>query len=387
MIKNEKNSHINRMLQVAFLFMIAFAYQCKSSEVKKEDGWVEATGRAAIVDDRLGRAKDDATMDAKREAVAIKLGTLIKGTSHSVDNIMQESSIKSQTEGFIEKYEVIKALPISKWEYEVRIRALVKEGKLKESIESLLENVGHPRIMVVATETMNGKATAMDTRAGAVVESSLTRSGYPMVDKAISEKIISRNRALIRSSISNPQRIRSIVADSGAEVFILVDSKIKNAGLLEGTKMNSMQAVITVKAVDITSGRILSSEVGDGAYPHVSPETGASRSVKKAWAKIQNPFEDTILKKWQPNRTQMIAVTIVGLDYDGVKEFRSLLLELRGVKNVYRRGVTGNQSRLDVSFQGTSFILLDRITDNPKGFTVRQKDVKQSSMVLEVRKK
>ncbi len=369
--------------------LIVLSSACKSGDKKTEEGsdWVTATGRAPIVDNRLGRAKDDALADAKKEAVAIKIGTLVSGTTKTVDNIMENSSIKSQTEGFIETYRIVHARPISDYEYEVKIQAKVKEGKLKESIASLAETAGYPRIMAIGKEDYLSSPAEGQTRASVVVEASMSNAGFPMVDKSTMEKIIAKNRAILRSSFQNGDKMKVLGADSGAEVMILISSTLTDGGVMEGSAMHSMRADLEIKAVDLNNGRILSAQTSTAAYPHLNPGTGANKALERAWQKIQDPFQNAILKGWEPNQSQLIVVTIAGLDYNAVKDFRNLLLELRGVKDVYRRGVTGDSAVLDVQFQGNSFELLDRIMDASAGYEIQSKDVKKSSMVLQIRKK
>jgi len=369
--------------------LIVLLSACKSGDKKTEAGsdWVTATGRAPIVDNRLGRAKDDALADAKKEAVATKIGTLISGTTKTVDNIMESSSIKSQTDGFIETYRIVHAHPISDYEYEVKIQAKVKEGKLKESIASLAETAGYPRIMAIGKENYLSSQAEGQTRASVVVEASMSNAGFTMVDKSTMENIIAKNRAILRSSFQNGDKMKELGADSGAEVMILISSTLTDGGVMEGTAMHSMRADLEIKAVDLNNGRILSSQTSTAAYPHLNPGTGANKAIERAWKKIQDPFQNAILKGWEPNQSQMIAVTISGLDYNAVKDFRNLLLELRGVKDVYRRGVTGDSAVLDVQFQGNSFELLDRIMDASNGYEIQSKDVKKTSMVLQIRKK
>jgi len=118
---------------------------------------VEAEGMAPLIKD--GEARKSAIHDAMQSALGLVVGVYVSQESLVSKAVLIDESIKSQTEGYIEKYEVIKEWQDDKF-YHVRIRAHVRKEDLAAKlsrIENEAEKLGNPVIAFQITEKLDGK--------------------------------------------------------------------------------------------------------------------------------------------------------------------------------------------------------------------------------------
>lgn len=391
--KKMNSSFPKRQFHLVEIVMLIAAIGCASG-VKKTDSqkknWTESLGVGTIYNGEIGKAKDDALDDAKRNAVKQVIGTVISGRTDIANGEFLSSTLIAKTQGFIETFKILGSKAISQNEYQVKILAKVNRAKIEKSISEVISNMGKPRFMVILEENFIGKKI-LSTRsnAGVAIESVFSQKGFPMVDKSTVEKILAKNKRKIARLIGgNARAAKELGVDAGAEIILIGTSTVKKSMKIAGTSMFSVQADVNLKAVDVATGKILSAQLGHGAYPHINPQSGGIEALKKAVKKISKPMINEIIKKWDPNRAQTIALLVTGLNYTGVKKFRSELLSLiRGVKAVNRKGSVGRASKLEVEFAGSAFDLTDRITETSLSFNVKVGEVKRTSVNMHLTKK
>lgn len=114
---------------------------------------VEATGMAPLTSD-IKAAKESSLSDALKNALHLVVGVYISGESMVSKSILIDDEITSKTEGYIEKYEVIKEYTEDNF-YKVKIKAYVRKediaNKLKK-IENEVEKIGSPVVYISLTD-------------------------------------------------------------------------------------------------------------------------------------------------------------------------------------------------------------------------------------------
>ena len=339
------------------------------NEVKTEtgEGWVTGEGIGTIVDNEVGKAKDDALNDAKRDAVKKALGTLIKSRTEIDSGVFQSSELTAKTEGLIETYKIIDSSAISKYEYSMTIRAKVSKARLEEALEDMISQQARPIMMVIVNETLFGSPnTATQSIAGTAVETEFTGKGFPLVDKAVFQKVRQTQHAKISRALKGDNAAaREIGAMGGAEIVLLGESNIASAGtVMEGSRMISIQSDISIRVIESTTGALLTAAQEHAAYPHINEQTGAVEATKKAVEILSKKLIQGIASKWKTGKLNVIDVAISGANYEQTKKIRSELLEkIRGVKAVHRKENEGKLSLLQVEFEGDSFTFADRVVD------------------------
>ncbi|HRP70540.1 MAG TPA: hypothetical protein PLY93_13510, partial [Turneriella sp.] len=211
------------ILPIVCLALNTFA--CKSASEKYEatatdnrvrvtDDWVKATGVAAIRDGNMGLAKD-----AKRVAVQEVLGSMISARSEMQNFQLISQKVTSQSEGMIEKFEVLSASAVSAVEYQVKIRAKVSTALIDKTIEETVSAQGKPRMMVLIDETIEGEADNNKT-ARSAIEGEFSNQGFPMVDPDTVEKLIAKNKKKIAQALDgNNTAATELGVDAGAEII------------------------------------------------------------------------------------------------------------------------------------------------------------------------
>lgn len=354
----------------------------KTTGQESGEGWVTGEGIGTINDNEIGKAKDDALNDAKRDAVKKVLGTMIKSHTEIDSGVFQSSELTSKTEGLIETYRILDAKAISKYEYQMTIRAKVSKAKLEEAIEDMISQQARPIMMVIVNENVFGaKNTAAQNIAGTSIESTFTSKGFPLVDRAAFEKVRKAQAAKFAQALSGDNNAaKEIGSLGGAEIVLVGESTITSAGVvMEGSKMQSIQSDVSIRVIETTTGAILTAAQEHAAYPHINAQSGAVEATKKAVAKLSQKLIAEIGKKWKTGKLTIIDVSITGANYEQSKKIRSELLEkVRGVKAVHRKESTGNITLLQVEFEGDSFAFTDRVIDANMTYPLATGDVRRN---------
>lgn len=375
----------NLKMPLIAAILIAALANCETTETSvttSKPGWTEATGVASIVDNNIGRAKDDALYDAKVSAVKQVLGTMISSRTDVADGEYISNSLTAKSEGFIEKYEILDAKAVSAYEYRVTILAKVSEAKLNNALEEIIRMQGRPLMAVILQEDIMGKKTInMQTIAGTEIEAIFVDKGFPMVDKGIMDKLVAKQQAKVQKALGGSNSAaREIGELVGAEVILVGYSTVKSAGYIGDSKLISAQADIGVRAIETSTGQILGASQNHAASAHISENTAAIQAIKKASATTSDAVIESIAKKWKPGKANVIDILIIGIDYEGASKLRSELLEkIRGVQAVHRKSADGNTVKLQVEFQGTAFILVDRIMDANLSYDLKPGEVTRGS--------
>ncbi|MBL8033160.1 MAG: hypothetical protein JNJ69_05645 [Leptospiraceae bacterium] len=376
-----------KKFRFAVLFAISTALVigggCKSGNQKTvgADGWVEVTGVAAVQNGNLGLAKDEALKDAKRVAVQEVLGSIVSARTDVKNFQLVQQSVTSKTEGLIETFSILSAAATSDTEYQVRIKAKVSTALVTQAIEEVVSSQGKPRMMVIIDESFNGRSDSNKV-AQTEIETQFIAQGFPFVDRSTVERLVARNKRKIASALGGDNSAaRSLGVDAGAEIILVGTSRVKEAGKISGTQMISVQADLNVRVIDINTGKILTAGQEHGAYPHINAESGAVEAVKKAVTPLRDKLVTDIVKLWDINRGNTIALLITGVDYEKLMVLRSELIEkVRGVKAVNPKGSSGKAAKLEVEFEGSSFDLADRLLTSGLSVKLKIGDVKPNSL-------
>lgn len=356
---------------------------CKTGQPKPEgnDGWVEVTGVSVINNGNLGLAKDEALKDAKRVAVQEVLGSIVSARTDVKNLQLVQSSVTSKSEGLIETFSILNAAAVSSAEYQVKIKAKVSMVLINKAIEEVVASQGKPRMMVILDETFNGRADG-NKIAQTELEMQFIAQGFPFVDRAAVEKIVARNKRKIASALSGDNSAaRALGVDAGAEIILVGTSRVKEAGKIADSQLISMQADVNVRVIDINTGKLLTAGQDHGAYPHINAESGAVSAVKKAVTPLREKLVTDIVKLWDINRGNTIALLVTGLDYEKLMVLRGELTEkVRGVKAVNPKGSAGKAAKLEIEFEGSSFDLADRLLTSGLSIPLKIGEVKPNAL-------
>jgi hypothetical protein len=129
--------------------------------------------------------------------------------------------------------------------------------------------------------------------------------------------------------------------------------------------MKSLQANISMRAIQVDNARVLSSGTENAAAVHIDEVTGGSEAIKKASIKMSDKMMDDILKNFQKRvgATTLVQLMVFGLSgADDVRKFKtSVLGQVRGVEGIHERSFAENTLKVDVDIRGNAQSLSQEI--------------------------
>ena len=337
-------------LSLALLFFSGLAAAQEATQTITTDG------TASVLNGDKAQARDVATQDALRNAVEQVTGAVISSSTMVENAMVVEDNIYSKAKGYIKNYSIIsEGEADGGLSYNVKVKALVRSGAIKEDMADIIRGAGNPKLMVLITETNVGSSAIggidaqLGTAENTIIEA-MRNKGFDFVDPETAEKSIRRDKAL--AALDGDAQAAAFIGErAGAEVIITGKSFAKEAtvanDMLGG--MKSIQATVSVKAFNTDDGRILVSKVETGRAVHIEEITGGTKAIEQASLKLADYLADEIVKKFTRGGNTVTLNVTGASNYDLYQELVNVLkYEVRGVKAVNDREVSGNTGLVEV---------------------------------------
>jgi len=319
-------------------------------------------GDVTVEAEGYGISKNDALLNAKREAVSSGIGTFLISETEVKNFMLQKDMILTRTSGAVKSYKILSESQDGDT-YQVKISAVVSMASIKQdliALKILLESMDKPRMMVLISEN-NGNS------AETAILDYLNEKEFQLVDAAAVAALMNSNDDLIsKATEGDPVAAAKLGAANGAE-YVIVGKVIKSIAdnkLLGDAGMVSGQANITARVVNCSNARIIASKSARGAAAHISTEAAQAQAAEKAARKLmdQELFEK-IVSSFQDmvNNGKTYEVTVVNVpDYKTQKAVQNLIKGL-DVASVNKRGFSNNQLGLSVVFRGNADAFADMV--------------------------
>lgn len=328
-----------------------------------QDGFIaEGTG--------LGANRDEALMAAKRDAIEKGIGMVLLSQSEIENFQLKRDIVVTKTIGTVSKYDIISETRNSDGLIEIKIKAQLSKTAMRQDLAAfniLIESMDKPRVMVLIDENNIGTADPANQSAeSAILKFLKDPYDFDLIDKNVAMSVRS-SRQKMAELAGDANAAAAIGLQNGAEVLITGSAVSRVA---EGVSQNlggmvSVQADVTLKAINCTNGRIIGSESEHAAKVHISPQTAGNQAIGKAAEKAIGKLLDAIIKDWQNQINNGLGITVT---VNQVKTFRqkneviNTLTTMAGVSGVHERSwdATSAQLQIDVIYKG-----------NPAGFCGR----------------
>ncbi len=317
---------------------------------------ITTDGAASVLNGDKAQARDVAIQDALRNAVEQVTGAVISSNTIVENAMVVEDNIYSKAKGYIKNYSIIsEGEADGGLSYNVKVKALVRSGAIKEDMADIIRGAGNPKLMVLITESNVGSSAIggidaqLGTAENTIIET-MRNKGFDFVDPETAEKSIRRDKAL--AALDGDAQAAAFIGErAGAEVIITGKSFAKEAtvanDMLGG--MKSIQATVSVKAFNTDDGRILVSKVETGRAVHIEEITGGTKAIEQASAKLADYLAEEIVKKFARGGNTVTLNVTGASNYDLYQELVNVLkYEVRGVKAVNDREITGNTGLVEV---------------------------------------
>lgn len=317
---------------------------------------ITTDGTASVLGGDKAQARDVAIQDALRNAVEQVTGAVIS-SSTLVENAMTvEDNIYSKAKGYVKSYSIVsEGEADGGLTYNVKIKALVRAGAIKEDIGDILRSAGNPRMMVLINERNIGQHewSGLDVSLGVAentIIENMRQKGFEFVDQEQAEKSARRDQALL--AMEGDAKAAALIGDrAGAEVIISGKAFAKEApgvsDMLGG--MKSMQSTVTVKAVNTDDGKVLASVTKQGKTVHIDEVAGGTKALEMAANEAADYLAEEIVKKFIRG-SNSVTLSVTGVtNYNMFSDFINILkYEIRGIKAVHEREVAGNVGLVEV---------------------------------------
>lgn len=359
---------------------------------------VVATGLGSIMGGDVAHARDDAIEDALRTSVENAVGVYLTSETQVENYQLIEDNIYSKTQGYIQKYDVIREEKRNEQLYEVTVKAVVKMTDLKndlDAIATLIRRKNTPRMMVMIDERNIGEAPGlfhyfdvdMNTAETAIIETFMEK-GFRFVDQATVKRNLEKAQATAILE-GDAAQAAALGRKVGAEV-VLTGKALAKATVVEvyGTKQRSQQATVTARAIRTDTGDIIATGSAQGAFPHIDDAVGSAKAIQKACAQISEDMMNKILDRWQADVSSGTTIT---LNVRGVKSY-SQLNKFKSALKYYVRNLISVEQRdwyegfatLEVVMPGNSDDLAQRLEGKDiEGIDVKVIGVSQNSVTVE----
>jgi hypothetical protein len=307
------------------------------------------------------------------------VGTMVSSETMVQNFQTLNDKIYTQTQGYIQNYRVLSEIPGPNV-HQVTIQASVAVGDLEKDLQALgflLGQVGKPRIMILVAEQQIGQqyynywwGTHRGTQADLnVAENTIMdrfrEKGFDIVDPQAQAGSIKIPPAFQVVELSNQNAI-TLGKQVDAEIVIIGKALARSVGNIAGTALKSIQANVSMRAIQIDNARVLSSGVENSAAVHIDEVTAGSDAIKKASIKMSDKMMDDILKNFQKRvgASATVQLTVTGLaGADDVRKFKtSVLGQVRGVEGIHERSFAENVVKMDVDIKGSAQSLSQEIS-------------------------
>jgi hypothetical protein len=327
-----------------------------------EDLTVEGVG--------IGVGHDEALLAAKRDAIEKGIGMVLLSQTETENFMVKRDMVISKTVGAVKDYSIITEKKVSDGTVEMKIKATISRVAMKEDLAAfqiLIESMDKPRVMVIVSEENVGANEPTNQAAeNAVITYLRTPYEFDCIDPSVAAQIKASKQKMAEIA-NDPATAAAIGVQNGAEVLITgtaISRKAENLSQNLGG-MVSVQADVTLKAINCATGRIISTASEHAAKVHLSPNTAGTQAIAKASEKAAGKLLDLIIKDWQgqANNGIPLSITVKGVGAFGQKS--SVLKTLRTLS-----GVSAIRER-DWNAQSAMLILDVQYKGNTEGFCTK----------------
>lgn len=347
------------------LVVIAALGLCAGSGYAEEPDEIVAEGLGEGVN------RQEALTAAKRSAVEKGIGMILLSQTEVENFQLKRDQIITKTIGAVKSYEVLSETTSPEGLHRLKIRAVLSRVAMHEDLAAfhiLIESMNKPRVMIIVNENNVGNEEPANNAAETALIAFLKD---PYDFEVVDPRVV----ASIRASEQKMAEVRGDAAAAaalgsrhGAEVVITGQAVGRVAeGISKSLGgMSSVQADITLRAINCTSGRIIGSADAHAAKVHVSPNTAGTQAIAKASVEAGKELLDAVMQDWQDQLNNGIPLVV---SVEKVSTFRvrknvlATLEAVAGVDAVRERNWDSHSKvlKVDIQYKGNAAGFCDKV--------------------------
>ncbi len=371
------------------LIIIFFACKTPSSLQKNvvSSMPVVAWGVAQIYQGDIAHAKERALMDAKKNIVKKKLGSLIESKTVIDSGVWLKGKLSSKSEGLVKDYNILEKY-MNNSIYKIQISAQVYEIDILHEIEDLLLEGGNPSVFIEIL------STALEHQKEKPDDILTTKLGDLFLKKGFNIKANTHLSKIISSS-TQLKKILEIIKKYDTDFDILVfgvvscfPEKVK----YKKKYMNNIRSVQiqgNISVVDIHTNDLITSFSVRQTHANFSKKLACKEGMHERY--IQDGFNSiftSILQKWRQsyaNGRKMVIKLSGQFNYKQLYELKKIMTnEIRGVVNIIERSFTTNQALWEIIYQGNTKDLIEEIINKKFSMSISVKKIKGTTIAIQI---
>jgi hypothetical protein len=212
--------------------------------------------------------------------------------------------------------------------------------------------------------------------------------GIRFVDRQAIMGSLRTTGALSSGEVSNAQA-KEFGDKTGAEIVIIGRAIASDSGPIMETKMHSIQATMSVRALQVDTGEIIATETVNKTTGHINPVTGGTNVFKMASRSVAESLLKKILVKWE---SEVSGPSLVKLTVTNVKKSKFLRQvaevlrnQVRGVAAVRQRFFRNGKAELEVEIKGSAQDLAEELEDKSfPGFGVEITEITANTVTAKL---
>jgi hypothetical protein len=335
-----------------------------------------AEGVGIVVGEDRAAARDRAINDALRNAVKQAVETVVSSERATQRLATLKNSIYDQSKAYIQYYKILSENQGPNL-HTVTLQATIDMGILEKDLELngiIQKQSSRAGILLLIAEKNIGQERysywwgvrpgeeAASTIAERTISDQLRQRGVPVLASKPQGKNLQIPLYDQAADLSDQGAI-TIGREAGAEIVIVGSATARAVGFIGGTPMMSALADISLRAIDTTTGKILSRIREQAAALHSDEITAGSESIQKASIRIVEKMipniNENISEKPAPAGT--VELTVHGLSgIEDLRRFKKMLHEqIPGVKRIQEKSFSEKTIQMDVSIEGDAQSWID----------------------------
>ncbi|MBF0276966.1 MAG: hypothetical protein HQM13_04215 [SAR324 cluster bacterium] len=230
---------------------------------------VIAVGSAEIYSGNVGSARNQALINAQRQAVEQGVGALIDSKTISKNFQIIKDQILSSSRGFVTHYEILEeGQTADNAAFTVKIRATVSDENIRNKLTALRilhKKMGNKRMMIIYHKkdhkAVSRKFQTVPALVG-VLRDEFNQAGFRVFNDEVVDKVYQAIE--IATVVDRPaEDLISLALDQQAEILVASELVVGKRGK-QGGSFNAMKADVRLSIYDVSTGRQIADVIGSG---------------------------------------------------------------------------------------------------------------------------
>ncbi|HBU70183.1 MAG TPA: hypothetical protein DEE98_07365 [Elusimicrobia bacterium] len=282
---------------------------------------VEAEGMGPIINGDIASAKQTSLSDALKNSLGLVIGVYVSQEALTSKAALIEDNITSQSEGYIEKYEVISESKDDSF-YKTKIRAVVRKEDLSAKLKALeLEpkKLGNPVVKFEITETIDGNPSPQNYAANEL-KNSFVSQGFVVSDSSTADILITGT----------------------------AESKFNTDKGLGG--LTSYRGIVSLKALKGSSQDVITAAESTAGGVDVTKEAASKNAIVNGAKKISKDLPATVLTFLKEHGVVQLSISKVE-NINVLNDFTRAVRALIEVRDCWVRNYSGDTALIDLDLK------------------------------------